>query len=250
MVGIASSSVLALVLILALLSWMFGQKPDKKRSDNPEPMVLRVNRLGNDGAHSSLAAALKSVAARKQSARIVLEEDILESAVMVTLPNVTIEAEAGKTITWRPSIDAKPETKLLIVNKAAGFHLKNVRLDGENRTETLINLFHHCPGMVLEDLILQGFQKHAIWVTNCEGGESLSQHVLIHRVQFLSAKPEQTDVYFSIEKHAQNAIPVNKFFLIRDCTWGQGTKVKTSDAKALDRFDFPDGVHPVAVQAK
>jgi serine/threonine protein kinase len=244
-VGIVSSIVLVMVLVIALLSWLFGQKPDKKRADNPEPIILRVNRLGNDGAHPSIAAALKSIPTRsRQPARIVLEEDIAESAVMVTQPNVTIEAATGKKITWRPSISTNPESKLLIINKAPGFHLKNVTLHGENRIETLVNLFHHCPAMILEDLNLQGFQKNAIWVTNCEGGETFDQYILIHRIKFESTKPEQTDIFFSIENHARNNIPVNKFFKIHHCIWGAGVKIKTPDLKTL-AIDLEDGVHPV-----
>jgi hypothetical protein len=241
-VGIVSSIVLFIVLVLALLAWLFGQKPEKNRN---EPAVLRVHHLGNDGAHTSISAALRAIAARKgQPARIVLEEDIHEGNVIVTLPNVTIEAEAGKKIVWRPATNARPESKLLFINKAPGFRLKNVTLDGENRIDTLVNLFQYCPGVVLEDLILQGFQKYAVWVTNCEGGESIPQHIVFQRVQFLSTKAEQTDLFFSIEMQAPNTIPVNKFFIVRDCTWGQGAKVKTPDLKTLDRIELPVGVKP------
>jgi hypothetical protein len=248
-VGIVSSIVLALVLVIALLAWLFGSKPDKKQAVPREPILLRVNRLGSDGAHSSISLALKSLSPRsRQPARIVLEEDIAESDVLVTLPNVTIEAETGKKITWRCPKNAKPGSKILMVSKAPGFRLKNVTLDGEDRIETLVNLSHHCPALILEDLILRGFQKYAIWITNCEGGEDFNQHVLIQRDQFVSTKPEQTDIFFSIEKLWQDVIPVNKFFIVRDCTWGQGVKVKASDLKALERYDLPTGIQ--AVQGK
>src|SRR5262249_21695822 len=111
--------------------------------------------------------------------------------------------------------------------------------------ETLVYLFHHCPALVLEDLVLQGFQKNAIWISNCEGGEELNQHLHIRRLQFLSTKPTQTDLFFSIEKQWQDTIWVNKFFIVRECTWGQGVKVKTPDLKTLERIELPPDVQPV-----
>ena len=247
-VAIVSSIVLAVVLIIALLAWMFGQKPEKSGLGKNEPAIFRVNRLGNYGAFPTISSALRSISTRsRQAARIVLQEDIAENDVMITLPNVTIEAEAGKKIVWRPLRNARPQSKLLMINKAPGFRLKNVTLDGENRIETLVNMFQYCPAMVLEDLVLQGFQKNAIWVTNCEGGEAIPDHILLQRLQFLPAKPDQTDIFFSILENDQVGILVNKHFIIRDCTWGQGIKVKTPDLKDIDlnHIELPPGVQPV-----
>ncbi len=245
-VGIVSSVVLVIILVFALLAWLFGQKPEKNKIDRNETATFRVNHLGTDGAHNSITAALQTALTRKgQPARIILEENVAEGDVMVTLPNVTIEADAGKKVVWRPAENARRESKLLMINKAPGFRLRNVTLDGEDRIETLVTLFHHCPGAILEDLILQGFQKNAVWITNCEGGESIPQHIVFQRDQFLSTKPEQTDLFFSIKPHTANAIAVNKYFIVRECTWGQGAKVKTPDPKTLERIELPDGVRPV-----
>ena len=167
---------------------------------------------------------------------------------MVDLPNVRIEAEAGKTIHWRPS--SKPGgTKLLLVHKAENFHLKGFTLDGDNRINTLINLFHHCPGATLEDLKLQGFKQYGIWVTNCEGGETSDRYIRFNRLLFVTNKEDQTALFFSIQDSVRDSIPKNQFFTFHDCEFkGPGAKIKTPNLATLQNIEWPPGIQPVQGQ--
>jgi serine/threonine protein kinase len=245
-IGIASLIVVGLVVVGGILAWIFGGKAEPNARENTGPAVFRVNRLGTNDASSSIAAALTKVRGKgRHPARIIVEEDLAESDVLVDVSHISIEAEQGKKIHWKPS--SKPGgSKLLTVYKAAGFQLKGFTLDGENKVDILLNISHHCPGAKFEDLQLKGFKKYGIWVTNCEGGASIDQHVLLHQVQFVTSQKEQTALYFSIERYFQDAIPKNRFFIVRDCKFdGPGEKVKTVNLATLDRVEFPAGVQPV-----
>jgi hypothetical protein len=232
------------------LAWALGKRPETTSRNSVEPVVYHVNRLGSDGASDSLFAALTKIQAKggHAPARIVVHDDLAESEVPVNLPNVTIEADAGKTIHWKPGTKRKTPGYLLYVNKAEGFHLKGFTLDGENRLDYLVNVYHHCPGLVFEDLTLRGFNRYGIWVTNCEGGPSPDKHLLFTRLVFDVPRADQTALFFSIRKEIQ-AIPKNKYFIVRDCTFnGPGAKVKTPDLATLEQAEFPAGVQPVAGQ--
>jgi hypothetical protein len=247
-VGIASVIVLAVVGVGIAVAYIFSGKSDSGQSAAPASAVYYVNRLGTKGASSSIAAAVEKIRQQKSkhSARIIVQEDLAESDVVVDVPNVSIEADQGKRIRWRPSSRSN-SLKLLQVAKAEGFLLKGFDLDGDNRIGLLINLFHHCPGCRIEDVKLQGFKQYGIWITNCEGDESPDQHVVFNGLTFVTTAPEQTAVLFSIESGTRDIIPRNKFIDLHDCIFaGPGTPVKTPDPATLDHVQLPPGIQPVA----
>ena len=245
-VGIASILVFVLVAVGGALVWIISKRADTVELAPAGPPVYYVNRLGTNGAYSSIAAALDKVRQKgKRPARIVVQEDLAESDVLVDVPNLTLEAEEGKTIHWRPSSNPR-STKLLLISKAEAFHLKGFRMDGDNRIDLLINVYHHCPACRLEDVKLQNFKKYGMWITNCEGGEKEDRHVVLDHLNFVTTQKEQTALFFSVEAFARDAIPRNKFIDIRDCTFeGPGEKVKTLDPATLDHVVFPAGVQPI-----
>jgi serine/threonine protein kinase len=246
-IGIASLIVLAIVGIGIALAFILGGKSDSGQSMIPGSAVYYVNRLGTNGASSSISAVLEKIRQQKGKypVRIVVQEDLAESDVLVDVSNVTIEADPGKTIRWRPSSKAN-SIKLLQVSKAESFLLKGFELDGEYKIEFLINLYLHCPGCRIEDVKLQGFKKYGIWIANCEGGESPDRHVVFRRLTFVTTQKEQASLFLSIESGARDFIPKNKFLDLRDCTFdGPGDKVRTPDPSTLDHVDLPAGVQPV-----
>ena len=245
-VGIASTVILVLLALSAALAWVFSRRADSVEQTPAGPVVYYVNRLGTNGAFSSIAAALDKVRQKgKRPARIVVQEDLAESDVFVDVPNLSLEAEEGKTIRWRPSSNTR-SSKLLFISKAEGFHLKGFQMDGDNRIDLLINLYHHCPACHLENVKLQNFKRYGIWIANCEGGEKKDRHVLLDRVNFVTTQDDQTALFFSVETGVRDAIPKNKFIDLSDCTFeGPGEKVKTPDLATLDQVAFPAGVQPV-----
>jgi serine/threonine protein kinase len=245
-IGIASLTVLGLLVIGSLLAWFLGGKSESNTPEPAGPIVFRVNRLGANDASPSIADALRKVRSRgRHPARIIVQEDLAESDVLVDVPNVALEAEEGKQIHWTPSSKAGA-SRLLTVYKAAGFQIKGFLLDGDNRVDTLLNISHHCPGARFEHLRFSGFRKYGIWVMNCEGGSAIDQHVLLSSLEFVTTQKEQTALYFSIQLSFQDAIPAHRFMVFRDCKFeGPGEKVKADSLTTLDHIEFPTGIQPV-----
>jgi serine/threonine protein kinase len=245
-IGIASALVLAIVVVAGIAAWMAGGGTKPTTPVNPAPAVFLVNPRGGNNASTSIAEVLARLRGKsKQAARIIVQDDIAESDLLVNVPNLAIEAEEGKTIRWRPS-DKPGTTKLFAVYKAEGVRVKGFTLDGENRVDILVNLFHRCPGVKLEELKLQGFKKYGIWVTNCEGGESQERRIQFNRMEFITTRDDQAALFFSIEPGIRDTISKNRYFAFHDCKFvGPGMKVKTTDPSTLADIDWPVDVQPM-----
>ncbi len=244
-VALASGSVLGVLILGGILTWIFGGRTNGPTPGSSEAVVYRVNPRGGANVSTSIAEVLHRLRGKpKQAARIVVEDDIAENDVVIDVANVSIEAEEGKTVRWHPSSKANP-SKLFMVSKAEGVCVKGFTLDGENRVNLLVNLYHRCPGARLEDLKLQGFKQYGIWVTNCEGGQAPEQHIQLTRLEFTTTAAKQAALYFSIEPGARKDIPNNRYFAFHECTFaGPGAKVTVRDPSAVADIEWPSGIEP------
>jgi hypothetical protein len=243
-IGFSSAIVLGLLLVACIVAWILGGESDSPPLAASSPIVFHVNPRDGSNAYTSIAEILNQLRGRsKQTARIIVQDDIAESDILVDVPHVVIEAEEGKTITWRP-LPKPGATKLFAIHKAEGVCIKGFTLDGEDRVEILVNLFHRCPGAKLEALKLRGFTKYGIWVTNCEG--SSDRPIEFNRLEFVTTHKEQPALFFSIEPGIRDIIPKDRFFAFHDCTFtGDGTAVKAADPADLENIDWPATVQPV-----
>jgi serine/threonine protein kinase len=242
-IGISSVIVVGSVLTAGILAWICGGGADVPAPSVPAPAIFHVNPHGGNNATPSIAEVLNKLRGQsKTAARIIVEDDISESDVVVDVPHVVIEAEKSKTICWRPAPKAGA-TKLFAVYKAESVCIKGFTLDGEDRLDFLVNLFHHCPGAKLEALKLQGFKKYGIWITNCEG--SPDRRIEFNRLEFVTTQKEQAALFFSIEPGIRDLIPKDRYFTFHDCTFaGEGTAVKTADPTVLENIDWPPNITP------
>jgi serine/threonine protein kinase len=256
-ITISSVIVLGSLLVFSVLVWMFsggtpGKGTKEKQAPLAEPLIYQVNpRAENDnGAAKSIAEVLDKLrgSSNKQLVRIIVQNDIAESDVVFDVPNVRIEAEDGKTIRWRPAASPKPvPPNLFMVSKARNVRIKGFTLDGENRLDILVKLYHHCAGVKLEDLRFHGFKKYGICVSNCEGEEG-AERIRLERLEFAFTQKEQTAVYFSINPKITD-IPKNRFFLFKDCKFqGAGTPVKSANPALEQDITWPPNVQPVQGQ--
>jgi serine/threonine protein kinase len=243
---IASGIVLGLLLGIAILAWMFSSRTNGTTSLRTEPLVYLVNSHGDNNAAKSISEVLDRLRrTHRQTARIIVQDDLAESEVNIDVPNVRIEAEDGKTIRWKPAPAAKTApANLFTVNKAKNVEIRGFILDGDNRVDILVKLYHRCPGVKLENLKLVNFKKYGIWVSNSEGGDG-PDRIQLQKLDFVVAQKEQTGVFFSINAKI-DGISKNRFFAFKDCNFlGNGTPVKTDDPAALENIDWPPNVQPV-----
>jgi serine/threonine protein kinase len=243
-IGIAATGVLGLIIVLGVLAWFLGGRSSSTTPNNG-PVVFHVNPRGGKNVSVTLAEVLQKLGPKnKQATRIVVEDNLAENNVVIDVPHVSIEAVEGKEIRWHPT--AKPgATKLFMISKAEGVRIKGFTLDGENRVDMLVNLYHRCPGVRLEDLKLLGFKKYGIWVTNCEGGNAPGQLIQFDRLECTTANDTQAALHFSIEPGSLEAIPKNRFFAFHDCTFaGPGAKVTVRDLSTVANIEWPAGVEP------
>jgi hypothetical protein len=245
-IGIASLFVFTLILVVGILTWVFTRNPDSTKQDNTGVSVIYVSSQGGNNASPTIADALSKIRGKsRQAARIVVQDDVTESDVLIDVPKVSIEAEAGKAIRWRPSAKAGA-ARLFSVHKAEGVHVKGITLDGENRVDILVNLYHRCPGTRFEDMKLMGFRKYGFWVTNAEGGKEPDRRIQFNRLEIVTSQPEQAAFFFSIARNVRDTPPKNQYFSLSDCKFeGPGAKVKTPDPATLDHIDLPAGVQIV-----
>jgi serine/threonine protein kinase len=243
-VAISSAIVMGFILLTAILVWAFSGRTKQQTSVRAEPLVYLVNSRGENNAAKSISDVLDTLRGKsRQSVRIIVQDDLVESDVILDVPNVRLEAEEGKTIRWRPA--SKPgAANLFRVSGAKNVHIKGFVLDGENRIDVLVNLYNRCFGARLQELKLQGFKRYGIWVANCEGGQGADRVHLDH-LRFITAQKDQTGVFFNINPKISD-ITKNRFFSFRDCTFvGDGTPVKTEKLEELESIDWPVNVRPV-----
>jgi hypothetical protein len=245
-IAVASAIVLGFLLGLAILAWMADHGTNDKSSLRSDPLVYLVNPRGDNNAAKSISEVLDKLRRNnKQSARIIVQDDLAESDVNIDVANVRIEAEDGKQIQWRPAPAAKQApANLFTVSKTRNVRIKGFILDGENRLDILVKLYHHCSSVALEDLRFQNFKKYGIWVSNCEGGDG-PERVHLQKLDFVMSQKEQTGVFFSINSKI-DGISKNRFFAFTDCNFsGPGTPVKTDAPTALENITWPQSVQPV-----
>jgi hypothetical protein len=173
--------------------------------------------------------------------RIVLQSDVTaEVDLFVAKKNLTIEAEPGKTITWRcPPRIPRDANKLLLVSAVAGLQLKGITLDGDGRLDNLLVLFGECPGTRLENLILKGYKKHGIQISNCSG--SSEQRIVLANLHFFG-RPGQTGLFFDVL--TGSGVTANRYISVRDCSFHGGSRVRTPNPGFIDRstVEMPLGV--------
>jgi serine/threonine protein kinase len=235
----AAVALMVLALIAAavgLAAYTFASKPAPAAagdSSRPTRTWTGVNAPGDPGFEDFIKRA-------KMNERIILQEDVAADEVHIDdTKNLTIEAAAGKTITWRYSDKGRVGGTMLVVNGGDGVTVKGIAFDGDRRARTLINLYGPSAGLKLKDLQLTNFKQYGVLVINCEG--SSERRVSLTGLRFTTTDKEQVGLYFETKLPTKT---FNRCFLINDCTFaGPGVFGKTapgSEVKDMDvQADLP-----------
>jgi hypothetical protein len=87
--------------------------------------------------------------------------------------NLTIESEnPAEPVVWRLPKATKEAAHVINLNGVDGLRLRNFKFDSERCTKSVVLLYGHCPGTVLEDVTVRGFTDCAVLLMNCDGDEA------------------------------------------------------------------------------
>jgi hypothetical protein len=230
----AGMVVVGVVVLLgaAFVLGLFGRRAVTATTDSAGSAMLYV---GKDAPYKHVADALNRV---KPGQHIIVQDDTVEEQLLVDekegkehFTGVTIEPEGDKQLLWRFPKNASQEEKLVRLNGTAGFRLRKITFDGDNRVLTLAIVFGRCPGLTLEGVQFQGFKRCALLVNNCEGEEK--RPVLLERVRFVSTNPA-TEAAVLFDLSSTMLIPFNKNLTFSDCRfegpYQDGTPIKNKAA--------------------
>jgi serine/threonine protein kinase len=153
------------------------------------------------------------LAKARDNCRIVLQGDIEASGVSVKWPSLTIESAPGHTFTWKCPPSADPKAPLLDVDGVEGLIVRNIKFDGGNQTETLIQLRGKCPNVTLQNLELHHFKTAGVTVSSCTG--TADRRVIFSHLEATLHSADQAAILFTLT--AGDPIQKNRWFRIEDC---------------------------------
>jgi serine/threonine protein kinase len=214
-VGGAVSLVILIIVIVTLVILLRSPPTDETGNPPPSPSVLYVSTT-KEGAVRTLHEALRRA---RQGNRIVILDGRINGAPTDTLnknkvaKDITIEAEPGATVIWRLRDGVAQAPTLLALTQLDGLCLRGFTFDGEGRVQDLIQISDSCPGLKLENLKFQGFERRAISIANVEGKPD--RPVLLSNLYFSSAKEVEAGIYFDAGKNIIG-IPANRHIVVSD----------------------------------
>jgi serine/threonine protein kinase len=228
--GVAALILVSLIVILVII--FSGSKPTTEETGGPPPplSVLYVSRT-KEGAIRSLHEALRRA---KQGNRIVVLDGPIDGNAAdqfnsrIVPKDITLEAEPGATVVWRLRRGAAQAPTLLALMQLDGFCLRGFTFDGESRVQDLIQISGSCPGLKLENLKFQGFERRAISIGNVAG--TADRPVLLSNLDFRSAKDVETAIYFDAGKNIIG-IKANRHIIVSDVKFEGNFKNKTLKAR-------------------
>jgi serine/threonine protein kinase len=227
----------AVVAAVAIYFLVFS-KPADNPTDPKKPQRV-VHRIAANTS-GGITAALKKA---KEGDLILLEGDIREARVEITIPNLTIEADSGRKVTWSYPTKAPEGFKLLLLSNVSGFQLRNVTLDGDNKAEALVIAYGKCHGTLFDKVQLKNATKYGIVFPNCSG--TAESPVRLTEVAIPTNKPTDTAIRFDYRPSLKEVMTVNAHFDLRGVSFsGPGRKVTTPNFDFVDRgtIELPSGV--------
>ena len=164
---------------------------------------------------------------------IVLMADIVEPAVHISRKeNLVIESAPGRKAVW--TYADKATDRMLLVESASGFEMKDVVLDGARKADSLITLFGSCPGLKLSGLELKNFKQYGVNATSCDGTEV--RPIVLANLHFTTTDPAQAGLYFAFTN--SSLIQKTQYFKLQDFAFdGPGHTVAAANPDAVKLMD-------------
>ena len=216
-----------------LLGWQFGwfapaasaKRASAQAATQPAraagELVVTRNR---QSLHAGQAHAFESVQAAlaraKAGDRILLLDQFHEERLVLdgkqALPRdvtVTSGHPSGKVTVWHLPASAGDNEPLIRLTNAAGLRFQRIALDGERRTDCLVELGGRCPGLTFEDSELRGFRRTALTLAGCAG--EVAAPVCLQRVRVRAG--QGADAALQVVAPADASVPVTQYLMVRDC---------------------------------
>jgi hypothetical protein len=168
-----AAGVFFVILLIGILWGMFrGSPAPKVGSSSRAPRTLYVTAQKDKADDFALVG--DAVLRARPGDRIVVQKDVHEEQLLLKDGRwgnrITIEGEApsGGHVLWRMPKSVKDHAFIELFT-TEDLHLKGFTLDGDNRADDIVALFGRCPGLTLEDISCQGFNRSAIHISHCSG---------------------------------------------------------------------------------
>jgi serine/threonine protein kinase len=248
----------ALGLIVLIWALLYKAAPPQELKESPRPQATTWYVTPTDQVNSFKSVREALVHAREGD-RIVVQAERLEETLILEDgkrgKDVTIEAgyPSGRVRWLCPQVK---DGYFVRIANLPGFRLKGFLFDGQNRARDLVVLEGSCPGLILDDIHLQGFNRWAIATWNC-AGKNDKEPVILRNLRTIPKKEMESALVFNANP---KVIPsLNQHLLIQDCRFeGPFKKAAVQVAgAALDVqlrhnriFNCDDGVlYPKTTQA-
>ncbi|HZU36649.1 MAG TPA: hypothetical protein VFA18_12100, partial [Gemmataceae bacterium] len=213
---------------------------------------LIVRQDGQDGAFATLQDAFDSA---QPGDHILVHDERITGALRVDKPNIRIDsAIPGRRVIW--SASTNPEGSLLSVNRAANFHLKGFMLDGGQHLADLVTISGLCPGLVLDDVQLQGFTRAAIALADARGKPGDDLQLLNLKIVATAGKTAGTGLLISGEDGDHLFVEGSRFdgpmqSALQIAGWIQNSEVRGCQISKMDtalRYGFSVPRHTIGLQ--
>jgi hypothetical protein len=209
--------VLGGVLVVLIVTWLClprgSDSTENPKTHGPRAAaVFEVTRsAGQPGSFKTVREALGHA---RPGDRIVVLDETLEETLVLQEGNRAVTIEAGRPnhgVRW---ICPPVKDEMFIgLTGVEGLHLKGFTFDGLNRVKDLVKISGHCPGLVLEDVQLEGFTRLGVALWNCTG--NANKEITIKDVRFITKVPVQAGLAFFAQ--ASVIPPQNENIVVSDC---------------------------------
>jgi serine/threonine protein kinase len=197
-----AAGVFFVIMLIGILWGMFrGSAAPKAGSSSRAPRTLFVT-AQKDKA-DSFALIGDAVLRARPGDRIVVQKDVHEEQLLLKDGRwgnrVTIEGEApgGGHVMWRMPKTVKDHAFIELFT-TEDLRLKGFTLDGDNRADDIVALFGRCPGLTLEDISCQGFNRSAVHISHCSG--RADKPVSIVGLRAMTVKKVEAALLFSFRQ--------------------------------------------------
>jgi serine/threonine protein kinase len=199
----------------ALVVYLLTKRPGRTDGGPSEPKRLSVLKSAGPGQFASVQ---KAIDAAQNGDTIVLEDpEIVETAAVTKLKNLTIMASEGKHVIWRAPPN-KQDNSILVLANTEGAKVSGITFEANAKVDFAVRLYQNCPGLVIEECELRDAGVAALVFHDCVGEQN--RPVLIRRCRIGTTQPTAKGaVEFVAEPSRKKNFPAegSQYVVVENC---------------------------------